>query len=107
MHSGKEIRTRRVREYKAITGEIYHTSQGPQNREPNRALKTNRGGFTQSIGILLFYSLQLRFNYFSTMAARRVAKTSINWTAFAETVPKSETANFQMLKAKNDTYLRR
>ncbi|KAL0270431.1 UNVERIFIED_CONTAM: hypothetical protein PYX00_007841 [Menopon gallinae] len=41
------------------------------------------------------------------MAAKRVASSSINWTAFRETVPKSDLPYFQALKARSDSYLKK
>ncbi|XP_044735461.1 ATP synthase subunit d, mitochondrial [Chrysoperla carnea] len=41
------------------------------------------------------------------MAARRIAKSTINWTALAERVPENQKPNFQVFKAKSDGYLRR
>lgn len=41
------------------------------------------------------------------MAARRIAKSTINWTALAERVPENQKNNFQVFKAKSDGYLRR
>jgi len=41
------------------------------------------------------------------MAARRIANSSINWTAFAERIPESQRPQFLAFKAKSDGYLRR
>jgi len=41
------------------------------------------------------------------MAARRIAGSSINWTAFAERVPESQRAQFLAFKSKSDGYLRK
>ena len=41
------------------------------------------------------------------MAARRVAQSSVNWTAFAERVPERQRPNFLALKAKTESYVRR
>jgi len=41
------------------------------------------------------------------MAARRIASSSINWTALAERVPEIQRPNFLNLKTKSDSYLRR
>jgi hypothetical protein len=41
------------------------------------------------------------------MAAKRITKSSIDWTRFAQLVPKSERNMFIAFKAKSDAYLRR
>lgn len=41
------------------------------------------------------------------MAARRLAQSTINWTAFAERVPDNQRIFFLALKGKTDNYLRR
>ncbi|CAG7723405.1 unnamed protein product [Allacma fusca] len=43
----------------------------------------------------------------STMAARRLAASSINWAAFAERVPEAQRPSFLALKSRTDNYLRR
>uniref|UniRef100_A0A4D5R9B3 ATP synthase subunit d, mitochondrial n=1 Tax=Scolopendra viridis TaxID=118503 RepID=A0A4D5R9B3_SCOVI len=39
------------------------------------------------------------------MAAKRIAKSSINWVTFAESVPENQKMMFQAFKAKSDKYL--
>jgi F-type H+-transporting ATPase subunit d len=41
------------------------------------------------------------------MAAKRIAQSSIDWTRFAQLIPKSERQMFNAFKAKSDAYLRR
>ncbi|CAG9856198.1 unnamed protein product [Phyllotreta striolata] len=41
------------------------------------------------------------------MAAKRITKSAINWTALSERVPESQRTQFLAFKAKSDTYLRR
>uniref|UniRef100_A0A023G4M7 ATP synthase subunit d, mitochondrial n=1 Tax=Amblyomma triste TaxID=251400 RepID=A0A023G4M7_AMBTT len=41
------------------------------------------------------------------MAARRIAKSSVDWAAFAERVPANQKVFFQALKSKSDGYVRR
>jgi len=41
------------------------------------------------------------------MAAKRLAQTTINWTAFAERVPENQKLYFLALRGKTDGYLRR
>ncbi|KAH8036508.1 hypothetical protein HPB51_000773 [Rhipicephalus microplus] len=41
------------------------------------------------------------------MAARRIAKSSVDWAAFAERIPSNQKQSFQAFKAKSDGYLRR
>uniref|UniRef100_A0A023FIP3 ATP synthase subunit d, mitochondrial n=1 Tax=Amblyomma cajennense TaxID=34607 RepID=A0A023FIP3_AMBCJ len=41
------------------------------------------------------------------MAARRIAKSAVDWAAFAERVPAEQKVFFQALKARSDGYLRR
>lgn len=40
------------------------------------------------------------------MASRRVAQSSINWSAIAERVPPHQKTNFQAFKSRSDKYLR-
>ncbi|KAG4073243.1 hypothetical protein HA402_008589 [Bradysia odoriphaga] len=40
------------------------------------------------------------------MAAKRIAQSSINWSALAERVPPSQRLNFNQFKSKSDKYLR-
>jgi len=40
------------------------------------------------------------------MAAKRIANSSINWSALAERVPPSQRLNFNQFKSKSDKYLR-
>ncbi|KAM7362253.1 ATP synthase, subunit D isoform 1-T3 [Cochliomyia hominivorax] len=40
------------------------------------------------------------------MAARRVAQSSINWSALAERVPPNQKANFAAFKSRSDVYMR-
>lgn len=40
------------------------------------------------------------------MAARRIAQSSINWSALAERVPPNQKSNFLAFKARSDKYLR-
>lgn len=40
------------------------------------------------------------------MAARRLAQSSINWSALAERVPPNQKANFALFKSKSDVYMR-
>ncbi|KAL9892483.1 ATP synthase subunit d, mitochondrial [Glossina fuscipes] len=40
------------------------------------------------------------------MAARRIAKSSINWSALAERVPPNQKAQFAAFKIKSDVYMR-
>jgi len=41
------------------------------------------------------------------MAAKRIASSSINWSAMAERVPAGQRPNYLNLKTKSDSYLRR
>jgi F-type H+-transporting ATPase subunit d len=41
------------------------------------------------------------------MAAKRITQSSIDWTRFAQLIPKSERHMFNAFKAKSDAYLRR
>lgn len=53
------------------------------------------------------FSWIILFIYITTIMARRISKSSIDWAKFASVVPKSEMKNFSAFKARSDAYLTR